>query len=223
MARLPAHRIVRRGIAMVPEGRRLFPSLSVEENLRLGGYAVRPGPWTLDRVYGLFPVLRERRASPPTALGVDVGRLKLAVYVAVAGVTGVVGALIFLQNLRISPEAAFSVADWTANVVFITVIGGIGTLAGPFVGTFVFFLFRHFFAGFGAWYMISLGALAAAVMLVAPGGICGALARRGVVLLLTERRLGVRAAAGPETPTDQTERALCAPGSPTSAAGNERV
>ena len=65
---LPAHRIVRRGIAMVPEGRRLFPSLSVEENLRLGGYAARPGPWTLDRIYGLFPVLRERRASPPAAL-----------------------------------------------------------------------------------------------------------------------------------------------------------
>ncbi len=65
---LPAHRIVQRGIAMVPEGRRLFPSLTVEENLRLGGYAKRAGPWDLARVYTLFPVLAERRQTPATAL-----------------------------------------------------------------------------------------------------------------------------------------------------------
>jgi len=60
--------IVARGIAMVPEGRRLFPSLSVEENLRMGACSGRRGPWTLDRVYGLFPVLRERRRAGGTAL-----------------------------------------------------------------------------------------------------------------------------------------------------------
>ena len=65
---LPAHLIVRRGIALVPEGRRLFPSLSVEENLRLGAYSVRPGPWSLDKVHALFPVLKERRRAPGTAL-----------------------------------------------------------------------------------------------------------------------------------------------------------
>lgn len=180
-----------------------------------------------------WSVLRSRQGLGLTAvrdsetaaasLGVDVGRLKLAVYVAVAGVTGVVGALIFLQNLRISPDAAFSVADWTANVVFITVIGGIGTLEGPFVGALVFFLFRYFFAEFGAWYMISLGVLAAFVMLAAPSGICGALAARGIVLFPVERRLGVRATAGPETPPCQTERATDAPRSPASATDNERA
>src|SRR5262249_2219879 len=56
-----AHDIVRLGIAMTPEGRRLFPSLSVEENLQLGGYSKRPGPWNLKRVYELFPRLRELR------------------------------------------------------------------------------------------------------------------------------------------------------------------
>ena len=56
------------GVAMVPEGRRLFRSLSVEENLVLGGYVKRPGPWTLDRVYSIFPILRERRHQPATAL-----------------------------------------------------------------------------------------------------------------------------------------------------------
>jgi branched-chain amino acid transport system ATP-binding protein len=63
-----AHSVVGRGIALVPEGRRLFPSLSVEENLRIGGQLKRPGPWSLERVYTLFPVLGERRDQPSTSL-----------------------------------------------------------------------------------------------------------------------------------------------------------
>jgi len=65
---MPAHDIVAHGIAMVPEGRRLFPSLTVEENLMIGAYRKRTGPWTLDAVYGLFPVLKDKRRSPGTAL-----------------------------------------------------------------------------------------------------------------------------------------------------------
>ena len=65
---LPAHEVVGRGIALVPEGRRLFPSLSVEENLLIGGRTRRAGPWSLDAVYALFPVLAERRHAPSTAL-----------------------------------------------------------------------------------------------------------------------------------------------------------
>jgi len=63
-----AHDIVRLGIAMAPEGRRLFPSLSVEENLLLGGYSKRAGPWNLKRVYELFPRLHELRRLPATDL-----------------------------------------------------------------------------------------------------------------------------------------------------------
>jgi branched-chain amino acid transport system ATP-binding protein len=64
----PAHVVVGRGIALVPEGRRLFASLTVEENLLIGGQLGRPGPWSLGRVYELFPVLMERRHLPSPSL-----------------------------------------------------------------------------------------------------------------------------------------------------------
>jgi branched-chain amino acid transport system ATP-binding protein len=81
---LETHRIVARGIALAPEGRRLFASLSVEENLRAGGQAKRPGPWSLARIYGWLPVLAERRAQPSTSLSggqqqmVAIGRALMA-------------------------------------------------------------------------------------------------------------------------------------------------
>jgi branched-chain amino acid transport system ATP-binding protein len=80
----PAYGILGLGISMVPEGRRLFPSLSVEENLLLGGYRKRSGPWTLERVYRLFPILGERRSAPSTSLSggqqqmVAIGRALMA-------------------------------------------------------------------------------------------------------------------------------------------------
>jgi branched-chain amino acid transport system ATP-binding protein len=68
MATLAPHSIVARGVALVPEGRRLFPSLTVEENLLIGGQLGRPGPWSLDRVFDLFPDLKARREHKSTAL-----------------------------------------------------------------------------------------------------------------------------------------------------------
>lgn len=84
IGQLRADEIAERGIAMVPEGRQLFPSLSVEENLIIGGQVGRPGPWSLDKVYELFPVLQERRNQASTSLSggqqqmVAIGRALMA-------------------------------------------------------------------------------------------------------------------------------------------------
>jgi branched-chain amino acid transport system permease protein len=122
--------------------------------------------------------------------GVDVTRTKLVVYVLTAFGTAMIGALIFLQKLRISPDTAFSVNDWTAFVIFITVIGGIGRVEGPIIGTVIFFLLRQTLADLGSLYLLMLGAVAIAVMLLAPKGIWGFLADRfGWQLLPLERRL----------------------------------
>lgn len=60
--------IARLGVALVPEGRRLFPSLTVEENLRMGAFSGRHGAWTLERIYDVFPILREKRSQPSHSL-----------------------------------------------------------------------------------------------------------------------------------------------------------
>lgn len=65
---LSAHERVARGIALVPEGRRVFPSLTVHENLQIGGYSRRQGEWDLDGIYGLFPLLVRLRDRPAGAL-----------------------------------------------------------------------------------------------------------------------------------------------------------
>lgn len=113
-----------------------------------------------------------------SSLGVSITRVKLLVYVAIAAATAMVGALVFMQKLRIAPNAAFSVTDWTAFVIFMVVIGGIGTVEGPIVGTLLYFVLRQFLADFGSIYLIVLGGLAIFVMMVAPQGIWGFLANR---------------------------------------------
>jgi branched-chain amino acid transport system permease protein len=148
--------------------------------------------------YGLaLTAIRDNELAARSS-GIDVTRTKLVVYVLTAFGTAMVGALIFLQKLRISPDTAFSVNDWTAFVIFITVIGGIGRVEGPIIGTIVFFLLRQTLADLGSLYLLMLGAVAIAVMLFAPKGIWGLLVERfGWQLLPLERRL--RLATDPRT------------------------
>jgi branched-chain amino acid transport system permease protein len=122
--------------------------------------------------------------------GVDVARTKLLVYVVTAFGTAMLGALIFLQKLRISPDAAFSVNDWTAFVIFITVIGGIGRIEGPIIGTIVFFVLRQTMADLGTLYLLMLGVVAIVVMLWAPKGLWGLIVERfGWEVFPLERRV----------------------------------
>jgi branched-chain amino acid transport system permease protein len=153
-------------------------------------------------VFLVYVVLRSRHGLALAAIrdsesaaenvGVDNFKVKLWVYIITAVGTGMTGALIYLQKARISPDAAFSVLDWTANVIFIVVIGGIGTIEGPIVGVLVFYLLQTYLANFGTWYLILLGTLAIAVMLFAPYGLWGYVsARYGLVLFPVRRRLKV--------------------------------
>jgi len=122
--------------------------------------------------------------------GVDVYRIKFLVYVVTALATAMICALVFLQKLRISPDAAFSVNDWTAFVIFITVIGGIGRIEGPIVGTIIFFLLRQTMADLGTLYLLMLGVVAIVVMLWAPKGLWGMLVERlGWEVFPLERRV----------------------------------
>ncbi|HIF59588.1 MAG TPA: branched-chain amino acid ABC transporter permease [Rhodospirillales bacterium] len=111
------------------------------------------------------------------SLGVDNFKAKLLVYIFAAFGTAAIGALIFLTKLRISPSAAFDI-NWTTTVIFIVVIGGIGTIEGPILGTIIYFLLREPLSDFGTWYLILLGATAVIVMLKAPQGIWGIITHR---------------------------------------------
>jgi len=122
------------------------------------------------------------------SVGVDNFKTKLRVYVVTAAGTGMVGALIYLQKARISPDAAFSVLDWTAYVIFIVVIGGIGTIEGPIVGVLVFYVLQTNLAHFGTWYLILLGLFGILIMLFAPKGIWGYLSERYAISVFPLRR-----------------------------------
>ena len=123
--------------------------------------------------------------------GIAVGRMKLAVYVVAAMGCGLAGALYFVGNLRISPDAAFGV-NWTAFAIFIVVIGGIGRIEGPIIGAVIFWLLNKFFADYGTWYQLGLGVLAIGVTLVFRQGLWGWVqGKTGLTLFPTQRRLKV--------------------------------
>lgn len=138
-------------------------------------------------IAGVYLLLRSKLGLALTAIrdsevasesqGINVRQAKLWVYVVAAFGCGLVGALYYMNQLNIGPDSAFNV-NWTAFIIFIVVIGGIGTIEGPIVGTILFFLLREFLADFGAYYLILLGLLAVAIMLKAPRGIWGWLAAK---------------------------------------------
>jgi branched-chain amino acid transport system permease protein len=132
--------------------------------------------------------IRDNEATARSA-GVNSFRIKLFIFVATGFGTALTGALIYLSKLRISPSAAFDI-NWTSYMIFIVVIGGVGTLEGPIVGTLVFFFLRQYLSDLGSWYLIILGVVAVAVMLKLPSGLWGTLAKKhNISLFSTQRRI----------------------------------
>ncbi|OCX66287.1 ABC transporter permease [Thioclava sp. SK-1] len=146
--------------------------------------------WLLRSRHGLALTAIRDNELASKSLGIDIWRTKFLTYVVVGGLTTLTGSLIFLQKIRISPEAAFSANDWTAFVIFIVVIGGIGTLEGPILGTLIFFALRETLADLGTIYLIILGVLAIAIMVRAPRGLWGLVSEKtGVDLFPLSRRV----------------------------------
>jgi branched-chain amino acid transport system permease protein len=163
--------------------------LTYELALAVGVGAVALTYLLLRRRLGL--ALTAIRDSEPAAqsLGVPVFRTKFAVYLVAAFGCSLAGAVIYLNLLRVQPEAAFSV-NWTAFMIFIVVIGGVGTIEGPIIGTIVFFVLQETLSGYGAWYLVLLGAVAVLVTLLARRGLWGLVAdRTGWSLFPVQRRL----------------------------------
>ena len=124
-----------------------------------------------------------------TASGVDVRRVKLTVYLVVAAMTGLVGAIYLLNNVSIDPDSYFSIG-LTAQMVIVVVVGGLGTIEGPIVGSIIYFLLDENLSELGAWWFIVLGLFLIIVMLWAPKGVWGTLQERtGLRLFPVQRRL----------------------------------
>lgn len=139
---------------------------------------------------GLALAASRDNAAAARSVGVRTARIRYVLWIAVAFATGMVGALVYLQKARISPDAAFSVTDWTAYVIFIVVIGGVRTIEGPMVGVLLLWALVTYLAQYGSLYLVVLGTLAILIMLFMPRGVWGEVARRWQLQLFpTQRRL----------------------------------
>ena len=135
-----------------------------------------------------FLALRDSEIAAESQ-GVDVARTKAFLYLTAAFGAGLAGALYFLGNLRISPDAAFTV-NWSAFSIFIVLVGGVGTLEGTIVGIILFYLLNKLFSSYGTWYLVGLGLLAVVVVLKLPHGLWGFVsAKFDLHLFPVQRRL----------------------------------
>ena len=116
--------------------------------------------------------------------GVDLVKTRVLCFLWTAPFLGLAGVMTALEKLRVAPTASFNITDWTIDIIFIVVIGGIGSLEGPILGAIIFFALRQWLADFGAWYLILLGVISIAVILFEPRGVWGAFRRWGVPDLL---------------------------------------
>ncbi len=122
------------------------------------------------------------------SLGANVYRTRFVVWVVGAFWTALAGAVFYISNIRVQPTTAFGVVNWTAPIIFIVVIGGIGSIEGPIIGAVLYYVFRDKFIDHVTWYTISLGVIAVVVALRFQKGIWGLVRRRVDVQLFPVRR-----------------------------------
>jgi branched-chain amino acid transport system permease protein len=131
-------------------------------------------------------------------LGADIGRIRFLVFLLAGGCTGLVGAVFQLKALNVQPDSAFSVGSWTAPIIVMVVIGGLGTLEGPIIGAVVYYFFGEFITTKDRWYSVSplvfqiiMGGLALICALFIKRGAWGTLSNRfpGLQLVALQRRL----------------------------------
>ncbi|MCO4275917.1 branched-chain amino acid ABC transporter permease [Pseudarthrobacter sp. HLT3-5] len=133
--------------------------------------------------------VRDDDETAAKANGVDVTRSKRLVYLVSAAGCGAAGGLLIIDALSVQPEAIFSV-QWSAYMIFIVIVGGIGYLEGPLIGAIVFFVLQQLLAGYGSWYLIILGLIGAAAAIWLPHGIWGKITEKtGVQLFPVTYRL----------------------------------
>ena len=120
--------------------------------------------------------LRDNEMGARSA-GVRVARAQRIVFLVAALGCGAAGALLAVTQLQVQPTSVFSV-QWSAEMIFVTLIGGIGTIEGPILGTIIFFVLQQNLAQDGAWYLIVFGATAVVVAIWVPQGLWGAISRR---------------------------------------------
>lgn len=120
------------------------------------------------------------------SLGIDVWRAKFIAFLISAVGVGIAGAGFYMSSSYVDPTGAFDV-NWAVIMLFIVVLGGIGTIEGPIVGTAVYFILRSVLAETGNWYLIGVGTIAVITIVVAPKGIWGALVSNGVELFRLRR------------------------------------
>ena len=122
------------------------------------------------------------------SMGVEIFRSKLFCFLVAAFITGTTAGILYVFQIFIQPYKAFAM-DWTVNLVFIVIIGGIGTIEGPIVGTLIFVLLSQYLSEYGHISLLLLGIIAILIILVAPKGIMGTIQEKTGFELLSPRRL----------------------------------
>lgn len=174
----------------------------------LAAAALIAAVWLLRSKTGLGLMALRDSEGGAQSVGVETHATKRTVYLFGAAIAGAAGALIYIMQVNVRPDAAFSV-NWAAYVIFIVVIGGVGTIEGPIIGTVIFLGLRNMLAGLEGWSMLIFGAVAIVMMLFAPRGIWGMITDRWPIELVRIRRqmpnhLRQQSGASPRSPDGAT-------------------